>query len=142
MSDTFHFPFISYVRGNLRVEIRLDRFEKQFTEAQQWLGDTALQDSKRYMTKRAGNMAQRSYTKRGGRRIVFPGPYSRMQWGGFVMVDPETGSPWARKGAKKVVTKRRLKYGKKEATAEWFKTAKKRHGNYWISEVKRRAGGG
>lgn len=74
--------------------------------------------------------------------MVFPGPYGRFQYGGKVMVDAVTGSPWARPGAKKIVTDRPLKYSRPEATDHWFDAAKAQHGETWIAEVKRRAGGG
>lgn len=142
MSQMFHFPFISYVDGGLRVEINLDRFARQFEEAQLWLGHTVLEDCKPYMPLRTGSMQQRSKVNYGGTQVEFPGPYARFQYGGKVMVDPVTNSPWARKGAKKVLTDRPLTYSQPMATSHWFDTAKAAHGEYWISEVKRKAGGG
>lgn len=142
MSEIFHFPYISYVSGDLKIEINLDRFSRQFTEAQAWLGATVLEDCKPYMPHRTGSMQQRSKVNYGGSEVEFPGPYARFQYGGVVMVDPETNSPWARLGAKKVVTDRPLKYGSLTATSHWFDTAKANHGEYWLAEVKRKAGGG
>lgn len=143
MSDIYHFPFISYVDGGLRVEINLDRFSRQFQEAQEWLGATVLEDCKPYMPERTGIMKQNSRVNYGGREVNFPGPYARFQYGGKVMVDPETNSPWARKGVNnKVVTDRPLTYSQPTATSHWFDAAKAAHGEYWIAEVKRKAGGG
>lgn len=142
MSEIFHFPSISYVAGNIKVEISFDRFSKQFQEAQEWLGHTVLEDCKPYMPLRTGSMQQRSKVNYGGAQVEFPGPYARFQYGGKVMVDPVTNSPWARKGAKKVLTDRPLTYSQPMATSHWFDTAKAAHGEYWKSEVKRKAGGG
>ena len=142
MSEMQHFPKFSYVNGNFRCELSLDRFSKQFADAQQWLGDRVLEDCKAYMPLRTGSLQQRSHTENGGRKVIFPGPYGRFQYGGKVMVDPVTGSPWARKGVKKVVTDRPLQYSNPQAIDQWFDTAKARHGEYWISGVKKRAGGG
>lgn len=142
MSEIFHFPFISYVNGGLRAEINLDRFSKQFQEAQKWLGDTVLENCKPYMPLSTGSQRQRSHVNYGGTQVKFPGPYARFQYGGKVMVDPVTNSPWARKYAKKVLTDRPLTYSQPMATAHWFDTAKAAHGEYWIAEVKRKAGGG
>ena len=58
------------------------------------------------------------------------------------MVDPKTGSPWARPGAKKVVTDRDLEYSNPKATPHWFDTAKENHGKSWVKKVKKIAGGG
>ena len=141
MSEMFHFPDISYVGTNFRVNLSLDRFSRQFTEAQQWLGDRVLEDCKPFMPHLTGSLQQRSHTEENGKKVVFPGPYGRFQYGGKVMVDFVTGSPWARKGAKKVLTERPLKYSNPQATDHWFDTAKAQHGEYWIANVKKRAGG-
>lgn len=142
MSDMFHFPNFSFVGANFRVNLSLDKFSRQFIEAQQWLGDRVLEDCKAYMPHLTGGLQQRSHTEEDGKKVVFPGPYGRFQYGGKVMVDPVTGSPWARKGAKKVLTDRPLKYSNPQATDHWFDTAKAQHGEYWIAGVKERAGGG
>lgn len=142
MSDMFHFPNFSFVGANFRVNLSLDRFSRQFMEAQQWLGDRVLEDCKAYMPHLTGGLQQRSHTEEDGKKVVFPGPYGRFQYGGKVMVDPVTGSPWARKGAKKVLTDRPLQYSNPQATDHWFDTAKAQHGEYWIAGVKERAGGG
>lgn len=141
MSEMIHFENYSVVAGNIRVDIRFDRFARQFTEAQQWLGDTVLQDCKPYMPIRTGSLIQRSSVLEGGRHVEFPGPYARFQYGGVVMIDPETGSPWARPGARKVATDRKLNYSSPTATDHWFDAAKAANGEYWIAEVKRRAAG-
>lgn len=142
-SEIFHFENYSYVAGNLKVEIRYDRFSRQFTEAQEWLGATVLEQCKPYMPKSTGSMEQRSKVNNHGKEVEFPGPYARFQYGGKVMVDPVTGSPWARKGVNnKVVTDRPLTYSQPMATDHWLDTAKANHGEYWIAEAKRRAGGG
>lgn len=142
MSNIQHFPNISYVSANFRVEIRLDRFSKQFADAQQWLGDRVLEDCKPFMPHLAGNLQQRSSVLDGGKHVLFPGPSARFLYGGKVMVDPATGSPFARKGVKKVLTDSPLKYSNPQATDHWFDSAKAQHGEYWISEVKKMAGGG
>lgn len=142
MSDIQHFPDISIVDGNVRVFIHMDRFSRQLSDAQQWLGGRVLEDCKPLMPIRTGGLQQRSDTENGGRKVVFPGPYGRFQYMGKVMVDPDTGSPWARRGVKKVVTDRPLQYSNPEATSQWFETAKARNGEYWIAGVKRIAGGG
>lgn len=142
MSETQHFPKISYVSADFRCEIGLDRFSKQFARAQEWLGDRVLEDCKAVMPLLTGSLQQRSHTENSGRQVIFPGPYGRFQYGGKVMVDPVTGSPWARKGAKKVLTDKPLQYSNPQATDHWFDTAKARNGEYWIDGVKKIAGGG
>lgn len=141
MSDILHFKTYSVVRPGLRVKIDLRRKEKEFIEAQQWLADRVLEDSRACMPHTTGNLQQRSHTERKGAAVVFPGPYGRFQYGGKVMVDPDTGSPWARKGAEKVLTNRPLTYSNPQAVPEWFEHAKKLHGQFWIEGVKDILGG-
>lgn len=142
MSDIQHFPDISIVNGHVRVFIHIDRFSDQFIRAQQWLGDRVLEDCKPLMPLRTGGLQQRSHTENNGRRVVFPGPSGRFLYMGKVMVDPDTSSPWARRGVKKVVTNRPLHYSRPGATSHWFDAAKASNGEYWIEGVKRIAGGG
>ena len=137
-----HFPTFSYVDGQVRVEMDLQRFYEQYKKAQEWLGNQVLHDCKAVMPLLTGNLQQRSYVNDEGSEVVFPGPYARFQYGGKVMVDPVTGSPWARAGVKKVLTDRPLTYSRAEATDHWFDTAKAQHGDAWIQGVKDRAGGG
>lgn len=70
------------------------------------------------------------------------------------MVDPATGSTWARHDAEKVLVsqysgktnaKENLQYTKSphtQAQAEWFDAAKRQYGDTWIRKVKAQAGGG
>lgn len=78
------------------------------------------------------------------------GPMGRFLYYGKGMVDELTGSPWARKGAKKVLVtefaghtnaKVDLSYQNPKATPKWFETAKKNHGKAWVTHVKKQAGG-
>lgn len=142
MSEMQHFPTFSYVSANFRVDLSLDRFSRQFAEAQQWLGDRVLEDCKAVMPHRTGSLQQRSHTEDSGKKVIFLGPSGRFLYGGKVMVDPVTGSPWARKGEKKLLTDRPLQFSNPQATDHWFDTAKARHGEYWIAGVKRIGGGG
>ena len=44
-----HFPNFSYVDGQIRVEMNLQRFYEQYKEAQLWLGQQVLHDCKAVM---------------------------------------------------------------------------------------------
>ncbi len=149
MSKTFHFPSFSMVAGDITVNISLNRFEKQFQEAQNWLDGQVFTDMEKYMPFRDGNMrnvsAIMSRSMQGtGRVIAGAPPYGRFLYEGKVMVDPVTGSPWARAGAKKVVTDRDLVFDKiahPRATDHWFDAAKEQYVKSWAKGVKKRAGG-
>lgn len=149
MSKTFHFPSFSMVAGDITVNISLNRFEKQFQEAQNWLDGQVFTDMEKYMPFRDGNMrnvsAIMSRSMQGtGRVIAGVPPCGRFLYEGKVMVDPLTGSPWARAGAKKVVTDRDLVFDKiahPRATDHWFDAAKTENVKSWVKGVKRIAGG-
>lgn len=149
MSKTFHFPSFSMVAGDITVNISLNRFEKQFQEAQNWLDGQVFTDMEKYMPFRDGNMrnvsAIMSRSMQGsGRVIAGAPPYGRFLYEGKVMVDPATGSPWARAGAKKVVTDRDLVFDKTahpRATDHWFDAAKTENVKSWVKGVKRIARG-
>ena len=144
---TFHFPGFSLVEGDITVDVSLNRFEKQFQDAQYYLDGEVMNDMVPYMPHRDGifvNLTRmRSAALQGtGKVIAGAPPQGRFLYEGKVMVDPVTGSPWARKGAKKVVTERPLTYSNPKATPRWFDTAKEKHGKSWIKGVKKIAGGG
>ena len=149
MSKTFHFPSFSMVAGDITVNISLNRFENQVQEAQNWLDGQVFTDMEKYMPFRDGNMrnvsAIMSRSMQGsGRVIAGAPPYGRFLYEGKVMVDPATGSPWARAGAKKVVTDRDLVFDKTahpRATDHWFDAAKTENVKSWVKGVKRIAGG-
>ena len=54
---------------------------------------------------------------------------------GKVMVVPETGSPWARKGAVKVVADRDLRFA--AGVPHWAEVAQNEHGKEWADGCKR-----
>lgn len=135
MSDIKHYKNVSYVKGHVRVNLRFAKYGQRFAKAQEWLGQQALEDSKLYMPYRSGNLQQQSYVAEGGRQVVFPGPYARYLYMGKVMVDPETGSPRARKDAVKVVTDRDLRFA--AGVPHWAEVAQAEHGKEWAKGCKR-----
>lgn len=141
MSEMQHFPRVSYVSANFRCDICLDRFSRQFAEAQQWLGDRVLEDSKPFMPHVTGDLQQLSKVLAKGKEVLYPGPTARFLYMGKVMVGEVSGSAWAREGEKKVVTNKPLTYSSADATAFWFEAAKAENEDYWLNGVKRIAGG-
>ena len=134
----------------IRMEINLDRFEKQYNKAQFGLDSRVMAGMVPYMPMQTGtfiNVTKAMSAALAGSGLVVAAapPMGRFLYEGKVMVDPETNSPWARKGAKKVVTERDLDYFKgrhPKATDHWFDVAKKEYGDDWVAYVKKVAGGG
>ena len=129
------------------VHIDLDRFEKQYNIAQYALDSTVMKDMVPYMPHDTGTFinvtkAMSAALAGTGKVVAAAPPMGRFLYEGKVMVDPVTNSPWARPGAKKVVTDRDLKYSNPKATPHWFDTAKEKHGKSWVKLVKKEAGGG
>ena len=70
-----------------------------------------------------------------GNAIVYPGPYARYLYYGKLMVDPDTGSPWAKQNATKVLTNRDLVFSKAmhpQAQSHWFEASKAQNLEEWV----------
>lgn len=149
-SRIIHFPKFSLVKGDIEVDISLDRFEKQFARAQFMLDSQVMHDMTPFMPMRDGMLIDTtkiwSAARAGsGKVCAATPPYGRYLYEGVVMVDEETGSAWARKDAKKKTTSKKLTFDTSknpDATDHWFDAAKKAHGKAWVKEVKKIAGGG
>lgn len=70
-------------------------------------------------------------------QIIYPGPYARFLYNGKLMIDPDTGSAWARKGAKKIVSPsgkdldiKKHHHGK--AQSHWFEASKAQNLGKWV----------
>lgn len=142
------FNYSDYGKGaDIEISVDLSRFEKQYGDAQYALDNMVMEDMIPYMPHETGifinvTRAMSQAIAGSGTVIAAAPPMGRFLYEGKVMVDPVTGSPWARAGAKKIVTERDLKYGNPKATPHWYDTAKEKHGESWIREVKKIAGGG
>lgn len=137
----------NYSKPNVEMRINLSRFERQYEDAQFALDNMVMTSMQPYMPHRTGTFinvtkAMSAAIAGSGTVVAAAAPMGRFLYEGKVMVDPETNSPWARPGAKKVVTDRELKYSNPKATPHWFDTAKENHGKSWVREVKKIAGGG
>lgn len=154
-----HFPEISVVSGDIKVNIKLDRFSDQYNKAQYELDSAVMTSMVPFMPMQDGTFINRTRAESAsvagtGEVVAGVPPQGRFLYEGKTMVDPETGSPWARKGARKVLVsqykgktnaKENLQYTKHKnpkAQSHWFEPAKKADGDKWIAKVKKIAGGG
>lgn len=144
---------------NMTLDLSLDRLEKQFQRAQYDLDSTIMTDMEAFMPKQDGTFvnatkAMSAAIAGSGRVVAAAPPFGRFLYYGKTMVDIETGSPFARPAAKKVLVSQ---FGGKtnvkenldlsrginpRAQAEWFEVAKKYYGKVWIRKAKKIAGGG
>lgn len=107
-------------------------------EARHAVAIQMAKDTEKFVPARTKSLANR--TRVNGDTIIYPGPYARFLYYGKLMIDPLTGSPWARKGATKVVTGRDLNIRKKvhsNAQSHWFEASKAINKDKWVRVVGR-----
>lgn len=164
-SNIKHFKDYSIVHGDIKLNINMSRFNKQYQRAQYVLDGSVMNSMIPFMPMNDGlfiDVTRAHSASLQGTGVVCAGfrPQGRYLYEGKVMVDSETGNGPAkiltgpgegdyilrfRKNAKLVATSRPLKYSKDkhpQATDHWFDPAKKADGKKWIKEAKRVAGGG
>ena len=132
------------------VKLKLSGLAKRMNQAQYLLDSTIMDDMVPFMPMRDGLLiattCARSQAIAGSGQVVAAAPpFGRFLYEGLVMVDPLTNSPWARKGAKKVVTDRPLNYSKKahpRVKDHWFEEAKKNNFRKWVDMTKKNVFGG
>ena len=134
------------VKGDIKVNIRMERLSIQYNRAQFYLDSQVMESMEPLMPGNTGMLVdltkQRSAAMAGtGQVCAAAPPYGRFLYEGKVMVDPVTNSPWARKGAKKVVTDRDLTYSNPRTVPHWFDEAKHLYLKQWVKGVKKYAGG-
>lgn len=103
------------------------------SQAEHILAIQAAKDTEPLVPKLTGSLKNR--TKVVGGTIIYPGPYARYLYYGKLMVDPETGSSWARRGARKKVTGKDLSYTKAfhpMAQDHWFEASKALNDKKWV----------
>lgn len=104
-------------------------FEERLKRAQYLLDVQVMIDMEHRMPRQTGQFIQltkaRSVAHAGtGKVIAGAPPFGHFLYVGKVMVDPVTGSPWARKGTRKILTDRDLKFWYPGAVPHWFEAAK------------------
>ena len=95
-------------------------------------------DARPFVPALTGSLMNR--TRVDGNTVIYPGPYARFLYYGKVMVDPDTGSPFAQKGAVKVVTDRNLVFNRSvnpQAQAHWFEASKAQNLEKWLRVYKK-----
>ena len=159
MAKTTHFKGFSIIAGDLKVKLSLSRFDEQYKKAQYQLDGDVMNSMVPFMPMISGSFinttrAASAAVQGSGQVYAAYGPQGRYLYEGKVMVDEVTGSPFARKGAKKVLV---IQYAGKTAAKEnieythqahpkaqdhWFDAAKAADGKKWVRRVKATAGGG
>ncbi len=102
------------------------------TKAEHIVAIQAAKDTAPFVPMRTGSLRQR--TRVVGNQIIYPGPYARYLYYGKLMVDPGTGSPYARKGVTKVLAtpERDLKFWHPGTRSHWFEASKAQNLEKWL----------
>ena len=155
MSKTHHFKNISIVKSGIKLELDMSRMERNINNAQRVLDEAVMTSMEPLMPLDGpGNFIDRTKIESAslagtGVVVAAAGPYGRFLYEGKTMVDEKTGSPWARKAAKKVLVsqysgktkaKEKLTYSRSGATSHWFDKAKVKDCDNWIDQVKEELG--
>ena len=146
MGGKRHLEGFTIITENMKVNVNMNRLNRNLGRAQKWLDSQIMTDMVPLMPQNTGAFIDKTRTQSAalagsGVIVAAAGPEGRFLYEGKVMVDPETGSPWARKGAKKVVTDRPLTYSNPNARPEWFEVAKKKHKREWVDGVQKKVEG-
>lgn len=139
------------------LRFRTARFRAQMQKAQFKLDTLVMADMKPYMPMDKGNFinstsAMSAALAGTGQVVAGAPPQGRYLYMGKLMVDEETGSPFARKGARKVLVSQYSGKSLNKNLSEdlhfrkgqphWFEAAKEAHGAEWLKIAKEEGGGG
>lgn len=100
--------------------------------AERVVAQQVLKDTSPFVPMLTGSLNQRSRVY--GNEVVYPGPYARYLYYGKLMVDPDTGSSYAKKGASKVLTDKNLVFNTAshaDAQSHWFEASKAQNLKKW-----------
>ena len=103
------------------------------TKAEHTVAIQVQKDTSPYVPALTGSFDQR--TSVDGGYVIYPAPYARYLYYGKLMVDPETGSSYARKGTTKVLTDKNLVFNQamhSQAQSHWFEASKAQNLEKWV----------
>lgn len=146
MKSIHHFKDFSVELAGVTVEIDMSRLERNYNEAQFALDSAIMTSMEPYMPMDTGQFI--AITKGMSAALAGTGvvvaaapPTGRFLYEGKVMVGKKSRSAWAKKGERKVTTKKNLQYSRGDAQSHWFDKAKEVDGDSWIRIVKNIVGG-
>lgn len=154
MSKKIHkIPNIHIKREGVTLDVDMSRMERNLNRAQYALDSAVMHSMERFMPMQTGGGGFIGVTRGMSAAIAGSGkvyaaapPYGQFLYEGKTMVDEKTGSPYARKYAKKVLVsqfggktnaREDLQYARKGATDHWFEAAKEKDLEEWRKVVAR-----
>lgn len=79
-------------------------------KVQQFLGETTANNLKKYVSYKSGVQEGATRSIEGGTKVIINVPYARFQAESKVMVGIQSRRAWAKKGERKVVINKKMKY--------------------------------
>ena len=126
------------IRYSMKLHLPNNVLDGRVEKANAWLVEEIIKDTDPFVPARTGVLAMN--VQRHGHTIVYASPDARFQYYGKVMIDPATGSTFAPKGVRKVLTERDLKYSKamhKHAQSHWFEASRAVNEEHWRKGVRK-----
>jgi hypothetical protein len=108
------------------------------TAAEHRLAETIKSDSEPFVPALTGEFSDNVTVKEN--LIIYPAPFARFLYWGKLMIDPNTGSAWAKAGVKKITAAPDLVFTKTvhpQAQSQWFEAAKAQNLQKWIKVAER-----
>lgn len=112
-----------------------EKLAQSCTEAEHMVSIQVQKDTSPFVPASGAPAGMDTRTKVDGSMVIYPGPYARYLYLSKLMVDPETGSSYAKKGRTKVLTDKNLVFSKAmhaQAQAYWFEASKAQNLDKWI----------
>lgn len=130
------------------INVSFDRLARYMSASQRALDNQILTDMVDYIPMETGNLTRQTLAINrenvgSGELVLDATDYARYLYHGKLMVDPETGSAWARPQAIKVLTDQDLEYSKAahgKAGSHWFERAKEERKRTWLKVARQAAG--
>lgn len=130
------------------INVSFDRLARYMSASQRALDNQILTDMVDYIPMETGNLTRQTLAINrenvgSGELVLDTTDYARYLYHGKLMVDPETGSAWARPQAIKVLTDQDLEYSKVahgKAGSHWFERAKEERKRTWLKVARQAAG--
>ncbi len=132
----------------MNINVSFDRLARYMSASQRALDNQILTDMVDYIPMETGNLTRQTLAINrenigSGELVLDTTDYARYLYHGKLMVDPETGSAWARPQAIKVLTDQDLEYSKAahgKAGSHWFERAKEERKRTWLKVARQAAG--
>lgn len=126
------------IRYSMKLHLPNNVLDRRVEKANAWLVEEIIKDTDPFVPARTRALAMN--VQRHGHTIVYASPYARLQYYVKVMIDPATGSTFAPKGVRKVLTERDLQYSKavhKHAQSHWFEASRAVNEGHWREGVRK-----